>query len=166
MERLGIELAGRRFDGVWSNFGAVNCVRRLESAVAGLAALLEPGAPLAWVVMGKHVPWEWLWFLARGDARNAFRRERQSGAVWRGMHIAYPTPAELTRLLAPHFTATHCVPLGFILPPSYAAGWLQNRPRLLAALTRVEYAAQHCEPLAILADHYIFEARRLPARDA
>lgn len=166
LERLGTELAGRRFDGVWSNFGAVNCVPRLEAAGAGLAALLAPGAPLAWVVMGKHVPWEWLWFLARGDARKAFRRERHGGAVWRGMRIVYPTPAELARALAPHFAPTRCLPLGFVLPPSYAAGWLQNRPRLLAALARVEHAAQRCEPLAALADHYIFEARRLPARDA
>jgi len=166
MERLGTELAGRRFDGVWSNFGAVNCVPQLEAAVAGLAALLEPGAPLAWVVMGKHVPWEWLWFLARGNARKAFRRERRGGAVWRGMRIVYPTPAELTRTLAPHFAPTRCLPLGFVLPPSYAGGWLQSRPRLLGALAHIERAAQRCRPLAALADHYIFEARRSPARDA
>jgi hypothetical protein len=166
MERLGAELAGERFDGVWSNFGAVNCVPQLGVAAAELAALLEPGAPLAWVVMGKHVPWEWLWFLSRGDARKAFRRQRRGGAVWRGMRIAYPTPAELTRTLAPRFEPTRCRPLGLVLPPSYASAWLQRRPRLLAALARVERAAQRCEPLAALADHYIFEARRLPARNA
>ena len=160
LERLGTELAGRRFDGVWSNFGAVNCVPRLEAAVAGLAALLEPGAPLAWVVMGKHVPWEWLWFLARGNARKAFRRERHGGVAWRGMRIVYPTPAELTRTLAPYFAPTSCRPLGFVLPPSYASGWLERRPRLLAALTHVERAAQQCQPLAALSDHYVFEARR------
>ena len=166
MERLGTELADERFDGVWSNFGAVNCVPRLDAAAAELADLLEPGAPLVWVVMGKHVPWEWLWFLSRGNTRKAFRRERRGGAVWRGMRIVYPTPAELTRMLAPHFAPTRCRPLGFVLPPSYASGWLERRPRLLAALARVERAAQRCEPLAGFADHYIFEARRLPARDA
>src|SRR6185503_18035034 len=56
MERLGLELAGERFDGVWSNFGAINCVPKLDPVVAELAALLEPGAPLAWVVLGKDVP--------------------------------------------------------------------------------------------------------------
>ena len=77
----------------------------------------------------------------------------------------YPTPAELERTLAPYFTATRRAPLGFVLPPSYASGWLVRRPRLLTALTRVEHAAQRCSPLAALADHYIFEARRRPARD-
>jgi SAM-dependent methyltransferase len=165
MERLGAELAGKRFDGVWSNFGAINCVPRLDEVVAELAALVEPGAPLAWVVLGKHVPWEWAWFLARGDARKAFRRYERGGTLWRGMRILYPTPAELVCALAPHFTATRSAPLGFVLPPSYAAGWLERRPRLVAALGRVERAAQRFASLAALADHYIVEARRSPARD-
>jgi SAM-dependent methyltransferase len=164
MERLG-DLAGERFDGVWSNFGAINCVPQLETAVAKLASLVVPGAPLAWVVMGRHVPWEWAWFLSRGDRQRAFRRRRDGGAIWRGTRIAYPTPAELGRMLAPYFAETRRAPLGFVLPPSYASGWLERRPRLLAALARVERAAQICHPLATLADHYIFEARRLPARD-
>ena len=166
MERLGVELAGERFDGVWSNFGAINCVPRLDAVVADLAALLTPGAPLAWVVMGRHVPWEWAWFLARGDRHKAFRRYQQGGAVWRGMCIVYPTPAELARTLSPYFAPTRRRSLGFILPPSYASGWLERSPRLLAALTHVERALQRCQPLAALADHYIFEARRLPAHDA
>jgi ubiquinone/menaquinone biosynthesis C-methylase UbiE len=166
MERLGAELKGERFDGVWSNFGAINCVPRLATVVTGLAALLTPGAPLAWVVLGKHVPWEWAWFLARGNPRKAFRRQQRGGAVWRGIRVVYPTPAELTRTLAPYFAPSRCRPLGFVIPPSYASGWLERRPRLLAALTRVERAAQRCAPLAALSDHYVFEARRLPACDA
>jgi len=164
MERLS-ELAGERFDGVWSNFGAINCVPRLEAAVAALAPLVVPGAPLAWVVMGRHVPWEWAWFLARGDRKKAFRRHRDGGATWRGTRIAYPTPAQLERTLAPYFAQIRRAPLGFVLPPSYASGWLEHRPRVLAALAWAERAAQGCKPLAALADHYVFEARRLPARD-
>ena len=34
MENLGAQLAGERFDGVWSNFGAINCVPRLDAVVA------------------------------------------------------------------------------------------------------------------------------------
>jgi ubiquinone/menaquinone biosynthesis C-methylase UbiE len=166
MERLGAELNSERFDGVWSNFGAINCVPKLDAVVAELAALLEPGAPLAWVVLGKHVPWEWAWFLARGHPRKAFRRQRRGGAIWRGMRVVYPTPAELARTLAPYFAKTRCRPLGFVIPPSYASGWLERRPRVLAAFTRVERAAQRYASLAGLSDHYVFEARRLPASDA
>jgi hypothetical protein len=82
------------------------------------------------------------------------------------MRVVYPTPAELTRTLAPCFEPTGCRPLGIVLPPSYASAWLERRPGLLDALTHVERAAQRCQPLAGLADHYIFEARRLPVCDA
>ena len=166
MERLGTELAGERFDGTWSNFGALNCVSNLDAAVAELAPLLAPGAPLAWVVMGRHVPWEWAWFLARGERAKAFRRQQAGGAVWRGTRIVYPTPAELERTLAPYFAATRRLPLGIVLPPSYASGWLERRPRLLRSLVRAERSAQRSQALAALADHYVLEARRLPARDA
>jgi SAM-dependent methyltransferase len=166
MERLGVELAGQRFDGVWSNFGAINCVPNLGALVADLAALLVPGGRLAWVVMGRHVPWEWAWFLARGDRRKAFRRLADGGAVWRGARIVYPTPAELERTLAPYFAATRRSALGLVLPPSYASAWLERRPRALRSLVRVERAAQRWQAAAALADHYIFEARRLPAADA
>src|SRR5687767_14650807 len=71
MERLAAELAGERFDGAYSNFGAINCARRIDGFAAELASLLAPGAPFACVAMGRHVPWEWGWYLARGEARKA-----------------------------------------------------------------------------------------------
>jgi SAM-dependent methyltransferase len=164
-ERVG-ELRGHRFDGVWSNFGALNCVSNLEAGVAALAPLVTAGAPLVWVVMGRHVPWEWAWFLLRGRPDRAFRRLHAGGTVWRNLRIVYPTPAELERALAPHFAPVRRSPLGFALPPSYASRWLERRPRIEAALQRVELAAQRCSPLASLADHYVLEARRTPAVDA
>jgi ubiquinone/menaquinone biosynthesis C-methylase UbiE len=164
MERLGADLAGETFDGVFSNFGAVNCAPRLDPLAADLAPLLKPGAPLVWVVMGRHVPWEWAWFLARGEWQKAFRRSRKHGDVWRGMHISYPTPAALARALGPHFAPVGRRPLGVVLPPTYASGWLERSPRALSWLAHLERALQGCQPLAAVADHYIFEARRLPAR--
>jgi hypothetical protein len=107
-----------------------------------------------------------VWFLARADRERAFRRQRPGGTLWRGVHIHYSAPRELKRMLAPYFTQIRCAPLGFALPPSYASGWLERRPQWLAALTHVERAAQRWQALATLADHYIVEARRLPAADA
>jgi hypothetical protein len=63
-------------------------------------------------------------------------------------------------LLQPHFRIDAVRPLGVALPPSYAAGWLNQRPRLLRALLRVEESAQGQPGLAYCADHYIIEATR------
>jgi len=162
MERLGAELAGERFDGVFSNFGAVNCAPDIGRIAASVAALLAPGAPLVWVAMGRHVPWVWAWFLARGEWRKAFRRSRRGGVAWRGLQISYPTPRALDRALRPHFATVSRRPLGVVLPPTYASGWLERSPRAFAELLRLERALHGRQALAALADHFVLEARRLP----
>jgi SAM-dependent methyltransferase len=163
MENLATELAGETFDGVYSNFGAMNCTADLAMLARDLAALLRPGAPLVWVVMGRYVPWEWAWYLARGDAGTAFRRVRPRGVTWRGLRVNYPSPAALARALRPHFVPGGATPLGFALPGSYAASFLERAPRLLSALVRAETVLQRLPLLAACADHYLFEARRQPA---
>jgi len=146
----------QRFDGVFSNFGAINCVADVGRLARSLALRLETGAPLMFVVMGRHVPWEWAWYLAHGDRQRAFRRLRSAGARWRGLTIQYPTPAELARQLAPVFATRRRTALGFVLPPSYAAHWLDSRPRMLSALMGIERVMQRVA--AGLADHYVLEA--------
>lgn len=163
MQSLGPTFEGQSFDGVLSNFGAVNCVADLPALVADVAARLRPGAPLVWVVMGRHVPWEWLWYLAQGQWSKAWRRLNRGGVSWRGLNIFYPTPSELAAVLRPHFAIRRIAPLGIALPPSYAGKWLEQRPRLLQRLTRLEHQAQGWRALARLSDHYIVEATRLSA---
>jgi SAM-dependent methyltransferase len=146
----------RRFDGVFSNFGVINCIADVASLGAALASRLAPGAPLLFVVMGRHVPWEWIWYLARGDGRRAFRRLSADGVEWRGQRVLYPTPGELAALLAPRFRTHRRDGLGFVLPPSYAARWLERAPRTLAVMRGIERV---CAPFtAAIADHYILEA--------
>lgn len=162
MEDVGQAFCGQSFDGVFSNFGAVNCVRDLSSLAASLARLLPERGALVWVIMGRRVPWEWLWYLLRGDRNRAFRRYRRDGVEWRGLQVRYPVPAEVARLLGPCFSVTRVSPLGVVLPPTYAAGWLNDSPRLLSALTHLEALVHESTVLASWSDHYILEARRLP----
>ncbi len=160
MEALGSVSGTERFDAALSNFGALNCVEDLPGLVATLAARLKPGARLLWVPMGRYVPWEWAWYLLRGQPGRARRRLARERLPWRGLTLAYPTPRELTALLAPSFKIERVRPLGVALPPTFAADWLGRSPRTLALLTRLERAAQHWAALAACSDHYIVEATR------
>jgi hypothetical protein len=134
MEALSTVLGTEVFDGVYSNFGAVNCAPDLAALAGVLAPRLAPNAALVWVIMGRFVPWEMGWYLLRGDGRRAFRRFRRAGSEWRGLTIHYPTPGYCARLLDPYFIVSVARPLGVILPPSYAAGWLERAPRMRAWL--------------------------------
>lgn len=161
MERVRAELGTRSFDAVLSDFGAINCVRDLSSLVTQVSALVRPGGRLLWVLMGKHVPWEWAWHLSRGEWARAWRRTRPGGVSWRGISVSYPTPAEMIRQLHPVFQVSRLTPLGLALPPSYAAGWLDRSPLALAMLGRLEAAGRRASFLARLADHYVVEATRV-----
>lgn len=161
IESLGGADTGGLFDGVLSNFGALNCVNDLPAVAGAVAAKLTPGARLVWVLLGRYVPWEWGWFLLRADPSRAWRRLRGSTG-WRGLSIAYPTPGTVIGMLAPYFRIDALRPLGIALPPSYAAAGLGRRPRMLEALTRLEHSLQNRRALAYCADHYIIEATRLP----
>lgn len=162
MQDLDSFSEGERFDGVLSNFGAVNCVADLPTLISSLAAQLVPDAPLLFVVMGRLAPWEWLWYLSRGQGRKAWRRLTPGGVDWRGMKISYPTPAAMERVLAVHFEVTRVAPLGVVLPPSYAAAWLDRSPWMLKVLARFESWAQRSRFLASWSDHFIIEARKKP----
>jgi SAM-dependent methyltransferase len=166
MEDIGSLPDGDEFDGVLSNFGAVNCVQDLKGLVADVAERLAPGAPLLWVVMGRHAPWEWFWYLMRGQWRKAWRRLRPGGSEWRDLIISYPTPAEMSSLLLPHFKVTRLAPLGVALPPSYASAWLDRLPVAARVLTRMERWAQGSSLLASWSDHFIVEAVRVPSGSA
>jgi SAM-dependent methyltransferase len=163
MEQLHTLPCARKFDGVFSNFGAVNCVSDLQLLARSLAQRLVPGAPLLFVAMGRYVPWEWAWYLAHADRRRAFRRFGRDGVRWRGLTIRYPTPRGLAHMLAPMFITRRRTALGFALPPSYAAGWLERAPRALAALGWMERLSRRWT--ASLADHFMLEAvcREVPA---
>jgi SAM-dependent methyltransferase len=163
MESLHTLERGLRFDAVFSNFGAINCVADLERLARLLGARLDDGAPLLFVVMGRLVPWEWLWYGLRAQPGKAFRRLRREGVEWRGSRIFYPSPRQLAARLRDTFAPVGARPLGLVLPPSYAAGWLNRRPRLLRALTRLERGAQSFQSLAGFGDHYLFEAARRAA---
>ncbi|HTC51083.1 MAG TPA: class I SAM-dependent methyltransferase [Steroidobacteraceae bacterium] len=158
-EELGGLDAGP-FDGMLSNFGGLNCVSDLKGAACALAGRLRPGATAILCIMGPHVPWEWLWFLARGRPAAAFRRLHRS-REWAGVTIRYPSIGAATAAFAPGFRPLRVSAIGALLPPPYTEGTLRRYPRLLDTLERIERRFETRWPLPRLADHYLLELERV-----
>jgi len=157
-ELSGADPALGRFDGAFSNFGAINCAAELGPVAEALGRLLPPGAPLVLVALGRWVPWEWAWFLRRGEPAKCFRRLARNGASWRGLVVRYPSPGRLRLAFAPWFRQRELAPLGVLLPPSYAAPSVG--PGTMASLDRWERRLERIPSLAWLSDHYVLALER------
>lgn len=158
------ELSGRaaelgRFDGLLSNFGGLNCVADLDSAAAGMAAVVRPQGRVVVCLMGPVAPWEWAWFLARGRPSTAGRRLRRD-VSWRGVPLRYPSVGTASRALAPWFVVHARRGIGVVLPPPYAEAHAARHPRVVATLDRLERRLDRAPGAAWVADHYVLELVR------
>jgi ubiquinone/menaquinone biosynthesis C-methylase UbiE len=147
-----------RFDGAYSVFAALNCVRDLSGFSAGLARLLRPGASLMLVVFGTCCPGEMVVELIRGRPRNMFRRFSRGDIPARlggqPFTVRYHRARDLQRILAPHFQLTDRRGIGVFIPPSAAEPWISQHPHLLRTLEMLDRLAGR--PLAAFGDHILY----------
>ena len=153
------------FDGVFSNFGALNCVPDINSLARDLAALLAPGASALLCWMGSCCAWETLRYLAQGEGRKAFRRLRREGVSARladgvFVHVHYPSVSKVTRSFAPGFKVKSIKGVGIAVPPSYVEPWAGRHPRLLNLFEHTDSVLGHFPGLRLLGDHILVQLQR------
>jgi SAM-dependent methyltransferase len=160
------DLPAGPFDGIYSNFGALNCVPALEPVARACAARLRPGGKLVVCVMGRRVPWERVHNRLRGDGK---RREQRytPGAVPVGLedHIvwtAYYMPRELFEIFSPFFSLHHYRGLGLFLPPPYLAASTLRWPTITRTLGALDDHLAGLPGLRDAGDHFVMTMIRRP----
>jgi ubiquinone/menaquinone biosynthesis C-methylase UbiE len=153
------EFAGK-FSGAFSNFGGLNFVADVPAASRALAELVRPGGRVVLCIVGRYVPWEWGWFLARLHPFKAFRRLEPGGATWRGVKVYYPSIRRARRAFRKDFRLVRTGALGVLLPPPYAELWARNKSRLISALDRWERRVESWPLIPWFGDHYLLELVR------
>lgn len=153
------------FDGVVSNFGALNCLDDWRPLATWLVERVKPGGIVGLGVMSPLCLWEPLWHGLHGDFQTATRRWRKSttfqiGESAESILVHYPTVRRITQDFAPYFQRTHVQGVGLFLPPSDVFGVIEKRPRFLKLLTSLEDRFTRYPLLAPFADHYWIEFRR------
>ena len=149
------------YDGVYSNFGGLNCVDDLQKTAEHLHRLCRPNGRIIICLMGPLVPTEWLWYLAQGRFEKAFRRLRTAGSNWHDITIHYPSISSLHRTFSPYFKLQRKAALGVLLPPPYMETLAHRFPNLIQKLNRFEQRWEQKDPLPWLADHYLIEFIRV-----
>jgi ubiquinone/menaquinone biosynthesis C-methylase UbiE len=152
------------FDGAFSNFGAMNCVRSLATFRDVVARALKPGAPLVVVAMGRLYPLETAVYLLKGNLRRAFARLKpQPELTLEGIRISfwYHSPRNLRGALGERFSQEQVLGLRSFAPSSS----LEHVERFLPAglIRTLDRFVTSFRPTAGLADHYLTVWRKLPS---
>lgn len=156
---------GDLFDGAFSNFGALNCVRDMRSLAQDMASLLRPGATALLCLMGSCCLWEVFWYLSQGNPEKAFRRRRDEGSIARLsggglLRVYYPSVRSLASAFSPEFTLEAVKGIGVAVPPSYVESTANRFPGLLRAAAAADLFLGRCPGVRVFADHVLFQFRR------
>ncbi len=148
------------FDGIVSNFGALNCVEKLDTLGGLVARHLRPGGAVMLGLMGRTCAWETFYFTARGRSHLA-RRRRQDGPVnvlVAGVEVPtyYHRISAVRAALGRGVALTSVVGIGVVVPPPY----LEQRWQMLPAWTRrwsmaLDRALAPWPPFNRLGDHVL-----------
>jgi ubiquinone/menaquinone biosynthesis C-methylase UbiE len=158
-------LPSRSFDGAFSNFGALNCVKELQQFARDLAILLKPGATALLCWIGPCCAWEIAWYLTQGNPAKAFRRLRRGGVTARlsesaSVRVHYPSIRRLRRIFTPEFRLVSFKGIGVSVPPTYVEYWANRFPRLFDLSVQADSVLGHCAGMRAFADHILLEFRR------
>jgi len=167
-EELSHLYSKERFDGVFSNFGALNCVENLHHLSSDLATLIKPGGVALLCLMSSFCAWETAWYVAHAKTRKAFRRQQRGGVTARladgaCVRVTYPTVRALSHAFAPEFTIKSIKGIGVTVPPSYLEPWAQRHPHLLRFCEKMDSVLSRCPGVRLLADHVLVKLERVSA---
>lgn len=152
------------FDGIYSNFGPMNCVPDLAAVAGECARLLAPEGVLVFSVMGRICPWELGHYGLRGRfTRAAVRAARGATAVGMNRHTIwtrYYLPREFHRHFAPRFTLVEYRALSLFLPPPYMVDYYRRRQRWCERLGRLDDRLGQWPLLRDMGDHFLMVMQR------
>jgi ubiquinone/menaquinone biosynthesis C-methylase UbiE len=164
-ENLASLWSSEKFDGAFSNFGALNCVEDLRKLAIDLAELLKPGATAVLCWMGPYCVWEMIWYVSQGKRDKAFRRFKLEGIAARiandaFVHVRYPSVRLLARAFAPEFRVKSVCGIGVAVPPSYLEPWARRHPQLLQMCEQFDSWLGSCPGIRSLGDHVLVRLQR------
>ena len=163
VKALGIheldQLGSGKFDCLYSNLGALNCLMDVPAFAESCGELLVPGGKVVVSVIGRRCPWETLYYVTRGNLKRAgLRYARGMVPVPLNQHTvwtAYYAPKEFYAAFEDVAELTSYRGLGLFLPPPYLVQWCRRWPRLSASLAWLDDRFGALPVLRDAGDHFL-----------
>jgi SAM-dependent methyltransferase len=148
------------FDGVFSNFSGLNCVKDLARTASELSSLVRRNGRLVFCLSNRICIWELVWFGVRGLFKKGTRRLGGSAVAHLGskaIRVWYPTVRQIRRAFSPWFELRAVRAVGLFVPPSYLERWAREHAGTISRLASAEWAVGHWPVLRFLGDHVLVE---------
>jgi len=153
----------KNFDGIFSDFGGLNCVKDIESVIQSFKSLLKPGGVVTLVIMPPICPWEIL-LAFKGNFKTAFRRFNSNGAA---SHLEgetfmsyYFKPSRIISAFGKDYEVMELQGLGSFVPPPYLEKFPKKHPNLFRRLKSLDEKFSNKFPFNRWADHFILTVRK------
>lgn len=154
------------FDGVLSNFGAMNCVQHLRPAALALSRLIRPDGHLVLALIGRFCLWETAFYGLQGRFAKAARRWRNGGRAAASLDgsaeftVYYRPVREVVEAFRPAFRLERRSGIGIVVPPTYLESHARRVPNLMSLGTRIDRAISAWPACRAAADHTLLVFRR------
>ena len=157
-------LSGKRFDGVYSNMGGLNCTNNLPPLAHDLAVLLRPNGYFIAIVMPSFCLWETLAFAARAQWKHAFRRHDENGCLAHlhggFVQTYYHSPRKFHNAMSHDFDLVEVRGLNIFTPPPNSDRAYSALAGIIPYLHRLDELVSGFRPFSGVGDHYIMVLRR------
>lgn len=159
------EFPATSFDGAYSDLGPLNCATEIDEAAKSLSRILKPHGKLIASVIGRVCPWEWTYFLLKGQGSRANLRFRHglepiplnSHTVW----TRYFAPHELGKIFErAGFKLVSLRALGLFVPPPYMLGFAERHPSLIEFLQRLDDSLGQRPVFRQWGDHFLIVMKK------
>lgn len=154
------------FDGVFCNWGGLNCVEDIGVVGRSLATLLKPRATVVLCMAGTCVAWEVIVNLRHMKFRDAFHRLGRGPYVGRLVSdyfvpCWYPSVRGIRRSLGPYFRLVRWRGVGVSIPPVFMERHAKIHPRALNLLVKADPWLGRTPLVRGLADHLLLTFERI-----
>ena len=161
-------ISGGPYEGIYSNFGGLNCIDDLRTVTRELPRLLRPHGAVVLVIMPRVCPWELAHFFK--DPKTATRRLRRGSqeANVEGVRFltTYFSVKEAADAFAPAFRQEHVEALSLVTPTADNKRFAVRHPRLFRGLVQLD---ELLSPLPLIrgwGDFFILTMRYLGGQES
>ncbi len=152
------------FEGILSNFAALNNVRDFPSVIAQCARILAPGGTAILCLLNRYSLWESCSYLLRGNPGKAVRRWRP-GPVMANVGdgqvpVFYYSAHVVRRIARPWFRVDAMVGLSVVAPLPSSLRFISRHPNITRLLYALDRTIGRLPLFRVLGDHVVIVLKR------